>query len=67
MGPDTRLNPRPGLRRWVCNNLESPINREVITELPYDGTVVMAANMSFIRESEEPPARTMTSSYPSVW
>ncbi|WP_447034463.1 AlbA family DNA-binding domain-containing protein [Streptomyces hypolithicus] len=20
MGPDTRLNPRPGLRRWVCNN-----------------------------------------------
>ncbi|MEV5084731.1 hypothetical protein AB0K74_40200 [Streptomyces sp. NPDC056159] len=57
MGNDTRLNPRPGLRRWVCNNLESPINREVITELHYDGTVVMAANLSFIRESEEPPGQ----------
>ncbi|MCM1943487.1 ATP-binding protein [Streptomyces sp. G3] len=56
MGDDTRLNPRPGLRRWVCNNLESPINREVITELHYDGTVVMAANLSFIREVEEPPS-----------
>ncbi len=49
MGPDTRLNPRPGLRRWVCNNLQSPMNREIITELHYDGTVVMAANLSFIR------------------
>ncbi|MGW1550268.1 AlbA family DNA-binding domain-containing protein [Streptomyces sp. NPDC002346] len=57
MGPDTRLNPRPGLRRWVCSNLESPINREVITELHYDGTVVMAANLSWIRESEEPPGQ----------
>lgn len=55
MGPDTRLNPRPGLRRWVCNNLQSPINREIITELHYDGTVTMAANLSFIRGSEEPP------------
>lgn len=50
MGPDIRLNPRPGLRRWVCNNLQSPMNREIITELHYDGTVVMAANLSFIRE-----------------
>jgi hypothetical protein len=57
MGDNTLLNPRPGLRRWVCNNLESPINREVITELHYDGTVVMAANLSFIRESEEPPGQ----------
>ncbi len=57
MGPDTRVNPRPGLRRWVCSNLESPINREVITELHYDGTVVMAANLSYIRESEEPPGQ----------
>ncbi len=57
MGPDTRLNPRPGLRRWVCNNLESPVNREIITELHYDGTVVMAANLSFIRESQEPPGQ----------
>ncbi|MEU8812579.1 hypothetical protein ACN6K5_001567 [Streptomyces violaceoruber] len=39
----------------MCNNLESPINREVITELHYGGTVVMAANLSFIREIEEPP------------
>ncbi|MEU0952523.1 ATP-binding protein [Streptomyces niveus] len=54
---NTRDNPRPGLRRWVCNNLESPINREVITELHHDGTVVMAANVSFIRESEEPPGQ----------
>jgi hypothetical protein len=54
---DTRLNPRPGLRRWVCNNLASPINREIITELHYDGTVVMAANLSFIRELEEPPGQ----------
>ncbi|MFE4910795.1 helix-turn-helix domain-containing protein [Streptomyces sp. NPDC056652] len=57
MGPDTLLNPRSGLRRWVCSNLESPINREIITELHYDGTVVMAANLSFIRESEEPPGQ----------
>ncbi|GGU66976.1 AlbA family DNA-binding domain-containing protein [Streptomyces lavendofoliae] len=57
MGDNTLLNPRPGLRRWVCNNLESPINREVITELHYDGTVVMAANLSFIRESEKPPGQ----------
>ncbi|AJE38689.1 AlbA family DNA-binding domain-containing protein [Streptomyces nodosus] len=54
---DTRLNPRPGLRRWVCNNFELPMNREVITELHYDGTVVMAANLSFIREREEPPGQ----------
>ncbi|MET7326108.1 ATP-binding protein [Streptomyces sp. NPDC005549] len=53
MGPDTRLNPRPGLRRWVCNNLQSPMNREIITELHYDGTVVMAANLSFIRAGGE--------------
>ncbi|MFJ5726433.1 helix-turn-helix domain-containing protein [Streptomyces sp. NPDC093149] len=57
MGPDTRLNPRPGLRRWVCNNFESSINREVITELYYDGTVVVAANLSFVRASEEPPGQ----------
>jgi hypothetical protein len=57
MGPDVRLNPRPGLRRWVCNNLESSINREIITELHYDGTVVMAANLTYIRESQEPPGQ----------
>ncbi|MFI7415579.1 hypothetical protein ACIBU0_43835 [Streptomyces sp. NPDC049627] len=53
MGPDTRLNPRPGLCRWVCHNPQSPINREIITELHYDGTVLMAANLSFIREAGE--------------
>lgn len=58
MGPDTRLNPRPGLRRWVCNNLQSPMNREIITELHYDGTVVMAANLSFIRAGGRGAPRT---------
>ncbi|MET8572674.1 hypothetical protein [Streptomyces sp. NPDC004783] len=28
------------------------MNREIITELHYDGTVVMAANLSFIREGD---------------
>ncbi len=58
MGPDTRLNPRPGLHRWVCNNLQSPMNREIITELHYDGTVVMAANLSFIRAGGRGAPRT---------
>ena len=54
---DTRLNPRSGLRRWVCNNLQLPANREIITELHYDGTVVMAANLSYVREYQEPPGQ----------
>ncbi|GAA0454054.1 ATP-binding protein [Streptomyces olivaceiscleroticus] len=55
MGDDTRLNPRPGLRRWVCSNLERQHNREIITELHYDGTVVMAVNLSWMRGREAPP------------
>ncbi|WP_330242606.1 AlbA family DNA-binding domain-containing protein [Streptomyces sp. NBC_00525] len=57
MGLDTLYNPRPGLHRWVCNNFEMPINRETVVELLFDGTVVMAANLSYIRDVEEPPVQ----------
>lgn len=57
MGPDVLSNPRPGLHRWVCNNFRVPFDREVIVELLFDGTVVMAANLSYIREVQEPPAQ----------
>ncbi|MFI1890701.1 helix-turn-helix domain-containing protein [Streptomyces jumonjinensis] len=48
-------NPRPGLRRWMCSTLELSYNREIITELHHDGTVVMATNLSWLRDVEEPP------------
>lgn len=54
---DTLLNPRPGLRRWVCSTLEMTINREIVTELHYDGTVVMAASLSWLRGRDEPPGQ----------
>ncbi|WP_030597092.1 hypothetical protein [Streptomyces rimosus] len=56
--PDTLGNPRPGLRRWVCSSLELPMGREIVIELHHDGTVVIAANVSWLRGREEPPAET---------
>ncbi|MFI9262240.1 helix-turn-helix domain-containing protein [Streptomyces sioyaensis] len=52
---DTLLNPRPGLRRWVCSTLELPHNREILVELHYDGTVV-AAISQWLRGKDDEPA-----------
>ncbi|GGT02698.1 hypothetical protein GCM10010206_76650 [Streptomyces cinerochromogenes] len=51
-GPLTSLevvtgNPRPGLRRWVLSTLLLPGAREVHAELHHDGTVLLAANVSW--------------------
>ncbi len=51
-GPLTSLeivtsNPRPGLRRWVLNTLLLQGAREVHAELHHDGTVLLAANVSW--------------------
>ncbi|MEU3297907.1 ATP-binding protein [Streptomyces longwoodensis] len=51
-GPLTSLeivtgNPRPGLRRWVLSTLLLAGAREVHTELHHDGTVLLAANVSW--------------------
>ncbi|MFJ3106512.1 helix-turn-helix domain-containing protein [Streptomyces sp. NPDC086835] len=45
-------NPRPGLRRWVLNTLTLGGGREIYAELHHDGSVVLAANLSWkaIRE-----------------
>ncbi|MEU5709875.1 AlbA family DNA-binding domain-containing protein [Streptomyces flaveolus] len=40
-------NPRPGLRRWVLSTLLLPGAREVHAELHHDGTVLLAANVSW--------------------
>ncbi|WP_440581267.1 AlbA family DNA-binding domain-containing protein [Streptomyces sp. PT19] len=57
--PDSRLNPaalaslsivsnpRPGLRRWVLSTLGLRAGREAYAELHDDGTVVLAANLTF--------------------
>ncbi|MFG3007408.1 AlbA family DNA-binding domain-containing protein [Streptomyces calvus] len=57
--PDSRLNPaalaslagvsnpRPGLRRWVLSTLGLRAGRETYAELHDDGTVVLAANLTF--------------------
>ncbi|RMB83724.1 helix-turn-helix domain-containing protein [Streptomyces shenzhenensis] len=50
-GPLTGLEivstPRPGLRRWVLNTLSLGGGREIYAELHHDGTVVLAANLSW--------------------
>jgi hypothetical protein len=51
-GPLTSLeivtgNPRPGLRRWVLSTLLLAGAREVHAELHHDGTVLLAANVSW--------------------
>ncbi|MFD4413492.1 helix-turn-helix domain-containing protein [Streptomyces sp. NPDC058476] len=40
-------NPRPGLRRWVLNTLSLRAGREAYAELHDDGTVVLAANLTW--------------------
>ncbi|MGI5372577.1 hypothetical protein [Streptomyces iakyrus] len=40
-------NPRPGLRRWVLSTLLLPGAREVHAELHHDGTVLLAASVSW--------------------
>ncbi|AIR96037.1 hypothetical protein [Streptomyces glaucescens] len=40
-------NPRPGLRRWVFSTLLLSGAREVHAELHHDGTVLLAANVSW--------------------
>ncbi|OEJ22160.1 hypothetical protein AR457_40515 [Streptomyces agglomeratus] len=57
VGPLTGLeivtsNPRPGLRRWVLSTLTLGVGREIYAELHHDGSVVLAANVSWkaIRE-----------------
>ncbi|MGW5091496.1 hypothetical protein [Streptomyces coelicoflavus] len=40
-------NPRPGLRRWVLSTLGLRAGRETYAELYDDGTVVLAANLTF--------------------
>lgn len=40
-------NPRPGLRRWVLSTLLLQGAREVHAELHHDGTVLLAANVSW--------------------
>jgi hypothetical protein len=40
-------NPRPGLRRWVLSTLLLSGAREVHAELHHDGTVLLAANVSW--------------------
>ncbi|MGJ3562012.1 hypothetical protein ACR6C2_42720 [Streptomyces sp. INA 01156] len=51
-GPLTGLqvvtdNPRPGLRRWVLSTLSLRGGREIYAELHHDGTVLLAANLSW--------------------
>ncbi|MFD8916115.1 helix-turn-helix domain-containing protein [Streptomyces sp. NPDC059575] len=52
---DTLLNPRPGLRRWVCSTLELPHNREILVEIHHDGTVVLAISQ-WLRGRDDEPA-----------
>ncbi|WP_406323765.1 helix-turn-helix domain-containing protein [Streptomyces sp. NBC_01637] len=52
---DTLLNPRPGLRRWVCSTLELPHNREILVEMHHDGTVVVAISQ-WLRGRDDEPA-----------
>ncbi|MFF0386941.1 helix-turn-helix domain-containing protein [Streptomyces sp. NPDC004286] len=40
-------NPRPGLRRWVLSTLAIGLGRESYAELHDDGTVVLAANLTW--------------------
>ncbi|MFD4953456.1 helix-turn-helix domain-containing protein [Streptomyces sp. NPDC058451] len=40
-------NPRPGLRRWVLSTMPLAAGREIYAELHHDGTVVLAANLSW--------------------
>ncbi|MGW1365003.1 hypothetical protein ACWCQP_47385 [Streptomyces chartreusis] len=55
-GPLTSLesisNPRPGLRRWVLNTLSLRAGRETYAELHDDGTIVLAANLTW-RQSRD--------------
>ncbi|MET8816453.1 ATP-binding protein [Streptomyces sp. NPDC004549] len=44
---ETVTNPRPGLRRWVLHTLSLGSGREVYAELHDDGTVVLAANLTW--------------------
>ncbi|MGY0055009.1 nSTAND1 domain-containing NTPase [Streptomyces sp. LZ34] len=51
-GPLTGLqvvtsNPRPGLRCWVLNTLSLRAGRGIYAELHHDGTVLLAANLSW--------------------
>ncbi|MFE9976607.1 hypothetical protein ACFYRD_39410 [Streptomyces hirsutus] len=51
-GPLTGLqvvtdNPRPGLRRWVLSTLSLRGGREIYAQLHHDGTVLLAANLSW--------------------
>ena len=52
VGPLTGLdvvlpNPRPGLRRWVFSTLPLRMGRGIYTELHHDGSIVLAANLSW--------------------
>ncbi|WP_167455461.1 AlbA family DNA-binding domain-containing protein [Streptomyces tirandamycinicus] len=52
VGPLTALNvvmsyPRPGLRRWVFSTLPLRTGRGVLAELHHDGSIVLAANLSW--------------------
>ncbi|MEW2570160.1 ATP-binding protein [Streptomyces sp. NPDC047070] len=40
-------DPRPGLRRWVFSTLQLGAGRETYAELHHDGTLVLAANLTF--------------------
>lgn len=40
-------NPRPGLRRWVFSTLYPSLGRGVYAELHHDGSMVLAANLSW--------------------
>ncbi|MEU7474159.1 ATP-binding protein [Streptomyces sp. NPDC044984] len=40
-------NPRPGLRRWVLSTMPQGGGRETYAELHHEGTVVLAANLSW--------------------
>ncbi|WP_159765064.1 AlbA family DNA-binding domain-containing protein [Streptomyces sp. HM190] len=40
-------NPRPGLRRWVFSTLHPSLGRGVYAELHHDGSMVLAADLSW--------------------
>lgn len=61
-GPLTGLEivstPRPGLRRWVLNTLSLGAGREIYAELHHDGTVLLAANLSWHALTNHHPDRS---------